>query len=96
MAYKKGKKKSVAAIVLAVPVNFLKYYLIERNFLNGLNGFYWSVFNSFYHFAKYIKLRELRQRNPVSQVHSGEMPANKITTKIILESLPNIAPTEVI
>lgn len=60
MAYKKGKNKSVAAVLLGLPYNFFKYYLLELNFLNGLNGFYWSVFSTYYHFAKYVKLRELR------------------------------------
>jgi glycosyltransferase involved in cell wall biosynthesis len=94
IAYKKGQKKSLLSIVLAVPINFLKYYLIERNFLNGLNGFYWSVINAFYHFSKYIKLRELYQVNPVSQIRSGEMQDNIITTKILSENLPARAPLE--
>lgn len=59
MYYEKGKKKSVLSTIFAIPLNFLKYYLLERNFLNGLAGFYWSVLCSFYHFAKYIKLREM-------------------------------------
>lgn len=66
MAYQRGKKKSVFAVVFAVPLNFFKYYFIELNFMNGLSGFYWSVLNAFYHFAKYIKLRELYQNKTVS------------------------------
>jgi len=59
MSYRKGKNKSVAAIVFGLPFNFLKYYILEKNFLNGLKGFYWAAFSTWYHFAKYVKLREM-------------------------------------
>ena len=58
IACRQGKNRSVFMIVLAVPLNFLKYYFLELNILNGLSGFYWSAFNAFYHFVKYIKIRE--------------------------------------
>lgn len=58
MAYQQGKTRSLLMIVLAIPLNFLKYYFVELNILNGICGFYWSVFNAFYHFVKYIKIRE--------------------------------------
>jgi glycosyltransferase involved in cell wall biosynthesis len=60
MSYKKGKNKSVFAVLFGLPYNFTKYYLLERNCLNGLKGFYWSMFSTYYHFAKYVKLKELR------------------------------------
>jgi glycosyltransferase involved in cell wall biosynthesis len=59
IAFKRGKKKSVGAVLFSIPFNFFKYFIIERNCLNGLKGFYWSVFSSLYNFAKYIKLRDL-------------------------------------
>ena len=62
MAYQKGKTRSLLMIILAIPLNFLKYYFIELNMLNGMSGFYWSVFNAFYHFVKYIKIREFHTR----------------------------------
>jgi glycosyltransferase involved in cell wall biosynthesis len=58
-AVKKGKNKGIPALLIALPYYFIRYYFIERNFLNGLEGFYWSVFNSYYHFTKYAKIREL-------------------------------------
>lgn len=61
MAFTKGKNKSMLAIVFGLPFNFFKYYLLELNFLNGRKGFYWSVFSSYYHFAKYVKLNELNK-----------------------------------
>ncbi len=59
MACQQGKTRSLLMVVLAIPLNFLKYYFLELNMLNGVSGFYWSVFNAFYHFVKYIKIREL-------------------------------------
>jgi glycosyltransferase involved in cell wall biosynthesis len=58
---KVSKNKYIVA--LAIPFNFLKYYFIERNFLNGFHGFAWSIFNAFYHFLKYAKLYELTKNN---------------------------------
>lgn len=61
MAFSKGKDKPMAVILLGLPFNFIKYYFVERNMLNGMKGFYWSVFSSYYHFSKHVKLKELRQ-----------------------------------
>lgn len=59
MAFKRGKNKLVPVLLLSLPFNFVKYYFLDRNFMNGLKGFYWSVFSTYYHFAKYVKLNEL-------------------------------------
>lgn len=68
-AVRKGKKKSVLALVFAIPYYFIRYYFLERNFLNGLEGFYWSVFNSYYHFTKYAKIRELHSARKCTLYH---------------------------
>ena len=57
-ALRRGKNKSGLQLAFALPYYFLRYYFLERNFLNGLEGFYWSVFNSYYHFTKYAKIKE--------------------------------------
>lgn len=62
MAFKKGRNKPLAVALLALPFNFLKYYLLERNFLNGSKGLFWSILSAFYHFVKHIKLKELQQK----------------------------------
>jgi glycosyltransferase involved in cell wall biosynthesis len=62
MAFKAGKQKPVIVILLAFPYNFIKYYLLERNFMNGLKGFYWSALSTYSHFVKYVKLNELNQQ----------------------------------
>ena len=59
IAYQKGKRRSLLLTVFAVPIYFFKYYFIEMNFLNGVSGFYWSMFSAFYHFVKYSKIKEI-------------------------------------
>ena len=59
----KKHKKNKAIIALSLPFNFFKYYLIDRNFLNGYQGFAWAVLNSIYHFVKYLKVEELRRNS---------------------------------
>jgi glycosyltransferase involved in cell wall biosynthesis len=55
-------KKSKLVTILGIPFNFFKYYVLDRNFLNGFQGFTWSVLNSVYHFIKYLKLQELKEQ----------------------------------
>jgi glycosyltransferase involved in cell wall biosynthesis len=54
--------KSTWYIILALPFNFIKYYFIDRNFLNGYKGFEWSLLNTVYHFLKHVKAREEAKR----------------------------------
>jgi len=61
LAFENSKKKSLGLILIALPFYFFRYYFIEGNFKNRLEGFYWSVFNAFYHFVKYIKIKEAYQ-----------------------------------
>jgi glycosyltransferase involved in cell wall biosynthesis len=56
---KSGKGKLI--VLLSIPFNFFKYYIVERNFLNGYRGLAWSAINTFYHFLKYLKLDELKK-----------------------------------
>lgn len=58
-AVSKGRTRSVFAVLSALPFYFVRYYFINRNFLNGIQGFYWSVLSAYYHFLKYVKIREL-------------------------------------
>jgi glycosyltransferase involved in cell wall biosynthesis len=59
----RNAKKSRALTVLAIPFNFFRYYFIDRNFLNGYQGFSWAILNTCYHFVKYLKLEELRKKS---------------------------------
>lgn len=58
----KKNSKNKAVIVLGIPFNFFKYYFVDRNFLNGYQGFAWAVLNCLYHFIKYLKLDELKAK----------------------------------
>ena len=62
VAFENGKQRSLLLTVFAVPLYFLRYYFFEKNFLNGVSGFYWSMYSAFYHFVKYTKIRELYAR----------------------------------
>jgi glycosyltransferase involved in cell wall biosynthesis len=55
----KKKSKSNFVMALSLPFNFFKYYVLDRNFMNGYHGFVWAVMNTMYHFIKYLKLKEL-------------------------------------
>jgi hypothetical protein len=59
IAYGSGKKKTRGAILLAIPFNFFKYYVLDGNFMNGLPGFCWSMLSAYYVFIKYLKITEL-------------------------------------
>lgn len=63
MENEKGKRKHQILIYIAIPYYFVRYYLIDRNFLNGVNGFYWSFYSTVYHFSKYVKMKDLDARN---------------------------------
>lgn len=49
-------------VAIAIPFNFFKYYILNRNFLNGFHGFAWAVLNTFYHFVKYVKVQETQKK----------------------------------
>jgi len=78
LAFEKGKNKSVFNIVATIPLNFLKYYILHGNLLNGANGFYWSVFNTYYHLIKYLKIRELHDQ------HSKLVMQSKIKKETVI------------
>lgn len=82
-SYKKGKKKSTLAIVCGLPYNFFRLYFLNANFLNGLNGFYWSVFGAYYHFVKYIKLNEMYKKEAISIKESTILSAERKNTAVL-------------
>jgi len=54
--FEKGKKKNLILTIFSFPAYFLKNYLLNGNFLNGIQGFLWALFSSFYPIVKYAKL----------------------------------------
>ncbi|WP_428225843.1 glycosyltransferase family 2 protein [Flavobacterium sp.] len=59
--FEKGKKGSKLKPYIKFPFEFFRVYFIQRNFLNGYQGFIWSMFASFGSFIKYAKLYDLHQ-----------------------------------
>ncbi|MCG9791096.1 glycosyltransferase family 2 protein [Flavobacterium algicola] len=56
---KAGKKSySFGMILLKTNFDFFKKYLIDRNILNGKEGFYWSYYSSLYTMTKCLKINE--------------------------------------
>lgn len=61
--HEKNKKPSLLKTVFKFKFDFLRFYFFQRNFLNGYEGFVWSMFSAFGGFLKYAKLKELSQSN---------------------------------
>ena len=55
----KNKKYSFLQIVIKSKFEFFKIYFIDRNFMNGKEGFYWAFFSSVYTITKLLKTNEL-------------------------------------
>ena len=54
-----GKRAKVFDLLFRPLIRFVKMYLINRGYLDGIYGLIVSVMGSFYVFAKYLKLWEL-------------------------------------
>ncbi len=60
--YKNGCKFSLPFVLATIPFEFLKRYVLKLGFLDGMRGFVWAAFSSFYVFVKYMKLWRLREK----------------------------------
>ncbi len=60
------RQKGIAAglwqLVLKPPVTFLRMFLFQQGFRDGVHGFVLAVLYSFYTFLKYLKLREIENK----------------------------------
>lgn len=63
LLHDKNKKSSIFKIAIKFPFDFIRYYIFQRNFLNGYAGFTWSMFSAFCNYLKYAKLKELADSN---------------------------------
>jgi glycosyltransferase involved in cell wall biosynthesis len=63
LLHEKKKKSSTFKIIIKFPFDFIRYYFLQRNFLNGYEGFTWSMFAAFSNYLKYAKLKELSDNN---------------------------------
>lgn len=61
--YQNKKHTSVCLLVLRMPFEFFKRYVLQLGFLDGIRGLIWSANSTFYVFVKYMKLWYLEQKN---------------------------------
>lgn len=62
--FEKNKKISIFKISIKFPFEFIRVYFFQRNFLNGYEGFIWSMLASYSSFIKYAKLYDLNHNKP--------------------------------
>jgi glycosyltransferase involved in cell wall biosynthesis len=62
---KKNKKYSFIEIVLKTIFVFLKIYVLDLNFLNGTEGFFWAYYSSVYTMTKCLKVDEFSFLNKI-------------------------------
>lgn len=69
-AYAKQNYKKKQVSLMTIPFRsllmFLKYYFLQRGFLNGYEGFVISSYNAIGVFVKYMKLYELSQKQTIA------------------------------
>ena len=58
--HRKGRRFRWTDALFRPPFTFLQMYLLRAGFLEGYSGWLLCVLYSFYTFAKYIKLKEIR------------------------------------
>ena len=56
--YLKSKKYAILTIFIKANFEFFKKYVIDLNFLNGKEGFYWSFLAAYFSGLKYMKTNE--------------------------------------
>lgn len=57
-ALKKGKNYSFLQVLLKPKFQFFRKYFLNLNFLNGIEGYYWSKLSAYYVFLKCLKVKE--------------------------------------
>ncbi|MGV9004583.1 glycosyltransferase family 2 protein [Flavobacterium sp.] len=60
---KKNKKYSFVEIVVKTLFDFFKKYVIDLNFMNGKEGFFWSYYSAVYTTTKCLKTNELYKKS---------------------------------
>jgi glycosyltransferase involved in cell wall biosynthesis len=59
----RGKRASVARMLLSPPLRFIKFYFLRLGFLDGVPGLMHILIGCRNSFTKYAKLRELNRKN---------------------------------
>ncbi len=58
-----GKRFSLFKVLLTLPFEFVKRYLLKLGFLDGMRGLLWASFSTYYVYVKYAKLWQLEQES---------------------------------
>lgn len=61
-ALKKGKNYSLLQVLIKPKFQFFRKYILNLNFLNGIEGYYWSKLSAYYVFLKCLKVREINKQ----------------------------------
>ena len=61
--HQNGKKFCLVKVLLTLPFEFLKRYVLKLGFLDGLRGLLWASFSICYVYVKYAKLWQLEQQD---------------------------------
>jgi glycosyltransferase involved in cell wall biosynthesis len=62
LLHKKGKRTTILKPIFKLPFDFFRAYFFQLNFLNGYQGFVWSLFVGISGFLKYANLYEKQKR----------------------------------
>ena len=60
--FENGKRVCLLRVLLTVPFEFSRRYVLKAGFLDGVRGLIWASFSCFYVFVKYMKLWYLWER----------------------------------
>ena len=61
--HQNGKKFCLVSVLFTLPFEFAKRYFLKLGILDGMRGFLWASFSTFYVFVKYAKLWQLEQQD---------------------------------
>lgn len=61
--FEKKKRVNFAYLLFKYPLAFVKEYFVRRNFLNGYEGYVWSVYMAEYSVLKYLKLIQKNRKS---------------------------------
>jgi len=70
--FARRKKVAGASMLLRFPLQFIKMYVFQGFFLDGLTGLMWALCSSFYPLVKSMKLRELSSTSRRNSLKSFE------------------------
>ena len=61
--YQNGKRFCLPKVLLTLPFEFLKRYVLKLGVLDGMRGLLWASFSTYYVYVKYTKLWQLEQES---------------------------------